>query len=54
MLNRENKMKEGDVVADFMDDDLEQELRMEQRRRMIYNNEDDEDEEIDERRFLDA
>jgi hypothetical protein len=31
-------MKEGDVVEEFMDDDLEHELRMEERRRMIYDN----------------
>lgn len=31
-------MREGDMVEEFMDDDLEQELRMEQKRRQIYDN----------------
>ena len=31
-------MNEGDDVGGLLDDDLEYDLRMEQRRRMIYNN----------------
>ena len=41
MQMRENRMQEGDAVEEFMDNDLEYELRMEQKRRMIYTNDDE-------------